>query len=104
MVRFSFLAQPVDSWDGASGTWTGDTFQLQFDNGAVITGWLLSTYSSYTGPNLCGSASFVDYPSIRTVVDFPHTASTLNLKVYSHFDQVSTDESFGFRDINPFSW
>jgi len=100
MVRFSFLAQPVDSWDGASGTWSGDTFQLQFDGGTIITGWLLSTYSSYSGPNLCGNSGFVDYPSIRTVVDFPHTASTLNLKVYSHFDQASTDESFGFRGIN----
>jgi len=99
MVRFSFLAQPVDSWDGATATWPGDTFQLQFDNGAILWGWLLSTYSSYSGVNICGG-SFVDYPSIRTIVDFPHTASTLNVKVWSHFDQASNDESFGFRDVN----
>jgi len=94
MLHFTFLAQPVDSWDA------GDTFGVQFDSNPLMTGWKFSTFTSYTAPSVCGNPSYSDFPGLKTIIELPHTANTLRVRVYSLFDQVSTDESFGFRDIS----
>jgi len=94
MIHFTLLAQPVDSWDA------GDTFGVQFDSFPLITGWKFSTYTSYTVPSVCGNPSFSDFPGLRTIIEFPHSTNTLRVRMYSIFDQASTDESFGFRDIS----
>ena len=86
----------IDSWDQlVNGP---DYFSISID-GTSFTGWSLSfeypgAYSLCGDPNL-GFEDFVFTISLA----YPHSASSLTLRMITGTNQLSSDESFGFRDI-----
>ena len=101
MILFSFKFQPIDSWDGpgaSSGLYGGDHFELNFDT-ENFNCWALQVFGSAIAQNLCG-AGFLDWYPISVIAYVPHSASTLTFTVLSKLDQVTIDESFGFREIS----
>ena len=48
---------------------------------------------------MCGSTDFEDLPPVRAYMTAPHSEDTLRILFINFLDEISTDESFGIRDI-----
>ena len=82
----------LDSWDLADN----DYFSLSID-GNSITGWALNYL--YSGVySLCGNTGFPDFEFTISLA-YPHSASSLTLRMISGTNEDTINESFGFRDI-----
>lgn len=90
IISYSLTFWLIDTWDG------GDSFDLVFDT-VTLNGWNFP--STPASGNLCGMSTAGDISGITLKGTVAHSASTLTFKVVSQLNQLSDDESFGFRDI-----
>ena len=89
-VYLSIRVFQIDSWDSNEG------FALYLD-GPTIQGWTFSKPAGWTA-YACGG-SWAEDPPVMMYVTMPHTSSSFTLRLIAVFDQDSTDESVGFRDL-----
>ena len=99
VVYFTFTLYELDSLDN------DDYFQVIIDSNP-INGWSQS-YSQWNTDDICGNAGswnhpdgYPDLPNVRVFGRSPHTSSTLTLKLGTKNDGLSSDESYGYRDIS----
>ncbi len=94
-IKLSIKIFPVDSWDLA----TNDGFSIVID-GTTIGGWVVTYTSPYATTSVCGNTLYNEYPAFTAYVTFPHTnTNVVTLRIYGYFNEDSTNESLGFRDI-----
>ena len=91
VIRYVMKLYVIDSWDG------NDSFQISFDN-TVIDGLHLN--HGYFPKQVCGSTGWLDINDMKIFGTTPHSGNRLTFRAISNFDQGSTDESFGFREIS----
>ena len=83
----------IDSWNPP------DSFTIEFDSVSVQGFNGLQHSTNFPNDYLCGN-TFRDLKDVFVSGLISHSTPSLTLKVTSKTDQVPTDESFGFRDIN----
>jgi len=91
MIYYSFTFYQVDTWN------TVDYFQVQVDNN-IVSAWTGYNYLTFPS-NLCGTAGYNDI-SLRMFGRVVHTANYMTFRLVSRFDQVSTNEAIGLRNVN----
>jgi len=98
-IRYTFTIFALDTWDqnGSDGTPHNDAFQVAFD-GLTVYGQSYAGGSWTMFTPLCGGI-WNDVPNIRVQGIVPHMGTSLNIKFISDLNEVSTNESFGFRDL-----
>jgi hypothetical protein len=94
-LSMSFTLYQLDSLDSQDG-FGYDTVNVYVDN-VFIPMWTQSQYQ-IKGPSTCG-ASDIDI-ILPIYITAPHSATSVTIKFDAFFDQDSTDESYGFRDIH----
>jgi hypothetical protein len=93
-LSMSFTLYQLDSLDSQDG-FGYDTVNVYIDD-VFIPMWTQSQYQ-IVGPSTCG-ASDIDI-ILPIFITAPHSAPNVTVKFDAFFDQDSTDESYGFRDI-----
>ena len=97
MIVVNLIFFKIDSWDQGENDYAEFTF-----DGVSLESWRLPSFLPYEVA-LCGSPvapNWTEYPNLKIIMSFPHTGSSVTMKVISHLTQDTTDESFGFREIN----
>lgn len=97
MIIVTLIFFKIDSWDLGDD----DSVQFLFD-GISLQTWVLPNSVSYQS-NICGnpaSPNWYEYPNIEIMMSVAHTDPSLTMRVVSQLTQNSTDESFGFREVN----
>ena len=94
MIYFTFTIFDVDSLD------PNDFFEIYFDTRNFTSGWQdWRTWGGATN-NYCGVSTYPDLLNKKAFGKVSHGTSKLNLTFIMRNDQGSSDESWGFRDIN----
>ena len=90
-VIFTFTLYVIDTWN------PNEYIQIQFDSLPIFNGWTVIY------PNLpvqiCGGTPSQKDGIIEVYGYIPHIAPSLTLKFTSNFDQLSSNEAFGIRDL-----
>ena len=92
-IYYSFTLYTLDTLDGV------EHFDIEFD-GYPVSSWMQSALAWKT-TSICG-LSTIDVPNYRVFGGVAHlrtALSSLVLRFVSHDTQISTDESYGFRDL-----
>ena len=93
MIYFTLSFWAIDSWNKNL-----DYFEIQLDN-SVFTGWNTWDSSTFVG-RICGDAYYSDVPGVRLFGRASHSDISVTFSMLSDFDQESTNESLGFRNLN----
>ena len=94
MIYYTITIWAIDSWNANI-----DYFKVQFDS-TTFTGWSTWNSTSFSASSICGDSSYGELANGRIYGRVLHSLTTLTMKMTSNFDQESTNESLGFRDIN----
>jgi len=92
ITYFTMTFWLIDSWD-----YPKDSFQISFDS-EVLDGWSIA-FSKFES-NLCGGSKYNDLPNMKVYGQISHSGASLVLRVISQLDESSSNEAFGFRDVN----
>ena len=98
MIYFDINFYLIDSWDPDFFV-PIDHFEVYFDS-TRFSGSSISSQFTFNCPNYCGDSAFGDVPNVPMVGKVLHSATSVVLKVISHMNTPSDDESLGFRDIS----
>ena len=97
-IRMTFTLYIIDSWDSSSA-WT-DSIKISYDN-KVLTQMSFSM-GNFGTDNYCGAntVTWYDLMNFRLFGVVAHTNPTFTFRLTSLCDELSDNESFGFRNIN----
>ena len=93
LVAFSINFTLIDSWDAT------DSLAIQIDETDVARLYVKKGSVATFNATLCGNTTRKDAKDAILSGKTPHTGSMMKLRVMNYMDSVSTDESFGFRDV-----
>jgi len=90
---YSFTFYVIDSWNA----FQNDKIQFSFD-GSSSNDFGTLDYTQYPG-HICGSPDHKDSGDIKIIGWVSHSIDSLTLKFTLNLDDLSSNESFGVRDI-----